>query len=159
MAVNDNSTTTFSKITYTLPDDTDGGTTLSCGGNTRITYGDGAITMSGQSGQEIFFQVFDLDWKEVYNCGWQCGPTRTVTNLTAGDYRVHIKNSDYQVICEEIITLSTGSNDPDDDGDGVPASLDCNDTDPNLTTIGANCDDGNVATVNDVVQSLSLIHI
>ncbi len=153
LAENDNATTTFSKITYTLPDDTDGGTTLSCGGNTRITYGDGAITMSGQPGQEIFFQVFDLDWKEVYNCGWQCGPTRTVSNLAAGDYRVHIKNSDYQVICEQVITLSTGSNDPDNDSDGVPASLDCNDTDPNLTTIGASCDDGNVGTVNDMVQS------
>ena len=128
-----------------------GSTTVSCDGNTTITYGDGAITMSGPSGEEYYFQIFDLGWNEVYNCGWQCGNPLTVTGLSAGDYRVFIKDNGYQVICDKVITLTNGGNDPDDDGDGVLASQDCDDNDPNLTTIGASCDDGNVDTTNDLV--------
>ncbi len=155
LAENDNFNTTFSKINYTIPS-AGGGRTVSCDGNTTITYGDGEITMSGQTGEENFFQIFDLNWKEVYNCGWQCGNTKTVSNLTAGDYRIYIKNNSYQVICDKVISLSSGgggSTDPDNDGDGVPASIDCNDTDPNLTTTGALCNDGNANTINDVVQA------
>ena len=43
--------------------------------------------------------------------------------------------------------------DPDNDGDGVLASLDCNDNDPNLTTVGASCDDGDTNTENDLVTT------
>ena len=132
-------------------------TTESCEGNTTITYGNGNITMSGQNGNDYFFQVFDAGWNEVYNCGWQCGTTKSVANLAAGDYRVHIKNSNYEVICERVITLSAGGGnmgggDPDNDNDGVLASQDCNDNDANLTTVGAACNDGNPNTRNDVVQ-------
>jgi len=130
---------------------TTGGTTVSCDGNTTITYGDGSITMAGQSNDEYFFQVFDVNWNEVYNCGWQCGYTKTVSGLPAGDYRVFIKDSDYVVICEKVIALTIGGVDSDDDGDGFPASEDCDDTDANLTIVGASCDDGNTATANDVV--------
>ena len=54
-----------------------------------------------------------------------------------------------------MITLGSGggNNDPDNDGDGVPQSQDCNDNDPNLTIVGASCNDGNANTTNDVVQS------
>ena len=130
---------------------TTGGTTVSCDGNTTITYGDGSITMAGQSNDEYFFQVFDVNWNEVYNCGWQCGYTKTVSGLPAGDYRVFIKDSDYVVICEKVIALTIGGVDSDDDGDGFPASEDCDDTDANLTIVGASCDDGNTTTANDVV--------
>ncbi len=130
-----------------------GETTVSCGGNTSITYGEGIITMSGPSGGEYFFQIFDLSWNEVYNCGWQCGNPLTVTGLPAGDYRIFIKNSNYQVICEKVITLTNGGNNPDNDGDGFPASQDCNDNDANLTVVGASCDDGNEETTNDLVQT------
>jgi hypothetical protein len=39
----------------------------------------------------------------------------------------------------------------DADNDGTCDELDCNDSDPNLTVPGASCDDGNAATLNDVV--------
>ncbi len=130
---------------------TPGGTTVTCGGNTTITYGDGFITMSGQPDQEYYFQIFNINWNEVYNCGWQCGYTKTVTGLPEGDYRVFIKDSNYQIICERVVTVTSG-NDPDADGDGFPASQDCNDNDPNLTIIGASCDDGDADTTDDTVD-------
>ncbi len=133
-----------------------GTTTETCGNGTSITYGNGAITMEGGT----FYQIFDTDWNQVYNCGWECGNSKTVDGLSQGGYRVIIKNSNYEVICEKIITLSantgdggnTGGGDPDNDGDGVVASQDCNDNDPNLTTVGRTCNDGNANTQNDVVQ-------
>jgi len=129
------------------------GTTVSCGGNTTITYGNGVVTMAGPSGGEYFFQIFNINWSEVYNCGWQCGNPVTVSNLPPGDYRIFIKDSGYQIICETVITLTNGTNDPDNDGDGFPASTDCNDNDANLTIVGASCDDGNSGTTNDIVQA------
>jgi len=131
----------------------EGTITESCDNGTSITYGNGAITMDGGS----FYQIFDINWQEVFNCGWQCGNSQTVNNLASGDYRVFIKDNNYQPICEKVITLSgnTGdgnTGDPDNDGDGVPASEDCNDSDSNLTTIGASCTDGDSNTENDIVQ-------
>ena len=136
---------------------TGGSTTESCGGSTSITYGNGQIKMDGQAGQAYFFQVLNAAWQEEFNCGWQCGHSKTVTGLTAGEYRVYIKNSSYQVICEKVITLTDGGNntgggDPDNDNDGVSASQDCNDNDANLTTVGAACNDNDANTTNDVVQ-------
>lgn len=43
------------------------------------------------------------------------------------------------------------TSDPDKDGDGLTASEDCNDEDANLTIAGANCDDGDATTTNDLV--------
>ncbi len=135
-----------------------GGTTESCDNGTSITYGNGSIRMEGQSGQEYYFQVLNAAWQEEYNCGWQCGNSKTVDGLATGEYRVYIKNSSYQVICEKVISLTagggnTGGGDPDNDNDGVPASQDCNDNDANLTTVGATCNDGDGTTENDVVQA------
>ena len=135
---------------------TGGTTTESCDGGTSITYGNGTIIMQGGS----FYQILDAGWNEVYNCGWQCGDSKTVNDLDAGEYRIYIKNSNYEVLCEKVITLSantgggsnTGGGNPDNDGDGVVASQDCNDNDANLTTIGATCNDENANTENDVVQ-------
>ncbi len=49
--------------------------------------------------------------------------------------------------------LGNTGGDPDNDSDGIPASQDCNDNDPNLTTIGATCNDGNSSTNNDLVTA------
>ena len=77
-------------------------TTESCDGGTSITYGNGTIKMDGGS----FYQILDAGWNEVYNCGWQCGDSKTVNNLAEGTYRIYIKNNNYEVICEKVITLS-----------------------------------------------------
>ncbi|MEM1121017.1 MAG: discoidin domain-containing protein, partial [Bacteroidota bacterium] len=83
-----------------------GGTdTLACTNGTSIFYGNGTITMNGGS----YFQVLDANWQEVFNCGWQCGSSQTANNLIAGDYRVYIKDNNYQIICEQVITLTTGN--------------------------------------------------
>ena len=135
-------------------ENTGGTTTESCGNGTSITYGNGSIKMEGGA----FYQILDKNWQEIYNCGWQCGNSKTVTDLATGEYRIYIKNNDYQVICEKVITLpddggSTGGGDPDNDNDGVLASQDCNDNDANLTTVGAACNDNDANTTNDIVQS------
>ncbi|MFK7983249.1 MAG: T9SS type A sorting domain-containing protein [Saprospiraceae bacterium] len=142
------------------PIDTGGGenTTISCGGNTSITYGNGQIKMEGLETASYFFQILNASWQQEFNCGWNCGSSQTVTGLAAGDYRVYIKNSNYQIICEQIISVSadngnSGDSDPDNDNDGVPASQDCDDNNANLTTVGATCNDGNVNTENDIVQA------
>ncbi|MEM6320098.1 MAG: PQQ-dependent sugar dehydrogenase [Bacteroidota bacterium] len=132
--------------------------TESCNDNT-ISHGNGTITLTS-GGTATYFKVLDGNWGYIDNCGWQCGTSFTVTGLAAGDYRVFFENSNYQTICEKVITLGSGGNnggggntDPDNDNDGVPASQDCNDNDANLTTVGASCNDGNPSTNNDVVQA------
>ncbi len=55
---------------------------------------------------------------------------------------------------DECTCLGTPVGCPDEDGDGVCADDDCDDTDPNLpTTPGTACDDGDANTENDVIQS------
>ena len=90
-----------------------GTTTTSCDNGTSITYGNGSITMIGGA----FYQIFDINWQEVFNCGWQCGNSQTAENLPAGDYRIFIKDNTYQTICEQVITLSAGNNDGTDTTD------------------------------------------
>jgi len=54
--------------------------------------------------------------------------------------------------CVGTPTACTGIGDAD--GDGVCANVDCNDNNPNITTRpGDACDDGNPATVNDVLNA------
>ncbi len=131
-----------------------GGTqTEDCNGNT-ITYGNGQITMIS-GGEATYYQIQDANWGYVDHCGWNCGNTFTVSGLPAGSYRVVFQNLAYVAICDKWIDLTSGGggNDPDNDGDGVPASQDCDDNDPNLTVVGASCDDGDPTTINDLVQS------
>lgn len=133
-----------------------GGNTVteSCSGNT-IEHGNGTIRLIS-NGSASFFKVLDENWQYIDNCGWNCGNSFTVNNLAAGKYRVFFEDSNYQPVCDKLITLGGGgggNNDPDNDNDGVPASQDCNDNDSNLTTVGASCNDGNPNTNNDVVQA------
>ena len=134
------------------PPPPNGTVTETCNGNT-IVHGNGTITLSS-GGTAAFFKILDENWQFIDNCGYNCGGSFTVNDLQPGGYRVFFEDSNYQPICDKLITLGGGgNNDPDNDGDGVPASQDCNDNDPNLTIIGASCNDGNANTTNDVVQS------
>ena len=134
------------------PNNGNGVVTETCGTST-VTHGNGTITMTS-GGDAFYFKILDANWQYIDNCGYNCGGLFTVSGLAAGDYRLFFEDADYQSLCELIITLGGDSNnDPDNDGDGVPASQDCNDNDPNLTTVGANCNDGNANTSNDMVQA------
>ena len=54
--------------------------------------------------------------------------------------------------CVGTPTACTGIGDAD--GDGICADIDCDDNDPNITTqVGDACDDGNPATINDVLDA------
>ncbi|MEM6316413.1 MAG: putative Ig domain-containing protein [Bacteroidota bacterium] len=158
--VDENGVTLTDEFVLTVTADNGNGgdlTTETCGGGTTIIYGNGTIEMRGQIGQQYFFQVLDESWNTVFNCGWECGRLKIATNLPDGLYRVYIRDANRTVICETIITLASGNTggggDPDIDGDGFPASQDCNDNDANLTVTGAACNDGDVNTENDVVQA------
>ena len=140
-------------VNLTASDNPPNGTvTEDCNGNT-IEHGNGTITLIS-GGNASFFKIFDENWQYIDNCGYNCGSSFTVSGLQAGKYRVFFEDSNYQPICDKLITLGGGgNNDPDNDGDGFPQSEDCNDNDPNLTIIGASCNDGNANTTDDVVQS------
>ncbi len=141
-----------STVNLTTSDNPPGGTvTENCNGNT-IEHGNGTIKLIS-GGNASFFKVLDENWQFIDNCGFNCGNSFTVNGLQAGKYRVFFEDSNYQPICDKLITLGGGGSDPDNDGDGFPASQDCNDNDPNLTVVGASCDDGNANTTNDIVQS------
>ena len=135
------------------PDSGNGTVTETCGTST-VAHGNGTITMTS-GGAASFFKILRGDWSYVDNCGYNCGGSFTVTNLPAGQYRLYFEDADYQPLCDMVIILGSGgeTNDPDNDGDGVPESQDCNDDDPNLTIVGASCNDGNSNTNNDVVQA------
>ena len=73
----------------------------------------------------------------------------TIEGASCDDGDVATENDSVTADC----TCSGTLIDPDADGDGVPASQDCNDNDANLTKEGANCNDGNAATENDIVMA------
>ncbi|MEM1121672.1 MAG: PQQ-dependent sugar dehydrogenase, partial [Bacteroidota bacterium] len=79
-------------------------------------------------------------------------PNLTTVGAPCNDGNNNTNNDVVQANCTCAGT-NTGGGDPDNDGDGVPQSQDCNDNDPNLTTVGAPCNDGNNNSNNDVVQA------
>jgi len=99
-------------------------------------------------------QCFNSAWQEEYKCFGDCEATITVT-VTPGTHRVYVKyyTASYQLICtvEEIIEV-TGDLPVDADGDGIPASEDCDDNNSGIPAApGTSCDDNNPATNNDVL--------
>ena len=76
-----------------------------CGGNT-ISHGNGTITLIS-GGNASFFKILDENWQFVDNCGFNCGNSFTVNGLQAGGYRVFFEDSNYQPICDKLITLGS----------------------------------------------------
>jgi len=149
--------TTLAKNVFKVGKDnchpTSGETTSIACGETTISYGNGSITMTGEVGKVYNFQVFDKRWRTIFSCGWDCGHTRSVSQLNKGNYKIIIYDSNWSIICFQDIDLKASSGPVDADGDGVLESLDCNDADPNLTLVDAACDDGNPNTTNDKVDA------
>jgi hypothetical protein len=122
-----------------------------------ITPGNGTITVSGLDGAPISsLQIFNSQWQQEFSCFADCNATETVS-VIPGTYHVYAKyyTAAYQLICQEVQTIVvTGGGCTDNDNDGVCVANDCDDNNPNVPAIvGSSCNDGNNATVNDVIQS------
>jgi len=102
-------------------------------------------------------------WTQTVVCeGGACNAMEMVTDLTAGDYNITIQS--FSPYCYNFVsvTVTDGGGNPcddkggDADGDGVCADDDCDDNNPSVggqQTPGTDCNDGNVDTENDVIQS------
>lgn len=89
--------------------DNGGGTTVSCGSEITITYGNGQIAMQGQSDNNYYYQIHDTNqgWIVVDDClDSSCGSSHTAT-LPPSNYLVRVLNSNWQGVCETNITLSS----------------------------------------------------
>ena len=104
------------------------------------------ITITGVTGAIKTVKVLDEGWNSVFTCDeWSsvCNSTETVTIPSCGTYYVQVQTyADWSTpICNlfETVVIS----------DGCGTGVDC----PGLgLNIGAACDDGNPATINDVVK-------
>ncbi len=124
----------------------------------NISAGNGNITISGLTAPNEIVQIFDLQngWSVILNCTFDCNNTESISNLADGDYivRVAFYDNAYQVICIEEQTISINGSCPDQDNDGFCDEDDCQPNNPSLpTNPGASCNDFNVETENDVIQS------
>ncbi len=111
-----------------LPNDGGGGnTTVQCG-EVTITYGGSTIEMEGQSGENYFFKIHDLNngWNEVFSCSYNCGSSQTANNLGSGDYLVRTYDSNFNFLCEKEVNLGAGSR-------AAPANLETFSIFPNPT--------------------------
>ncbi|MFK7807653.1 MAG: lysyl oxidase family protein [Saprospiraceae bacterium] len=101
--------------------------------------------------------LFDANWTTYDSCNENCNNPHTFSSLPAGTYHVSVKPLDdsWQTICNPIFTVEVMDgpcNDADDDG--ICASLDCDDNDPNLPApVGSLCNDNDPNTENDIIQS------
>ena len=124
----------------------------------QITYGNGQIKVTGQSGENYPMKIQEK--QGVYgfylNCH-NCGATKTVNALANGKYEVWVN---YQSC--GVIELTSSTEIPpiddclnlggDEDNDGICDELDCAPDDPTFPKpAGTACDDGNDQTENDVI--------
>jgi len=124
-----------------------------------ITPTAGLITIDGfGSFPHHNLQIFDSSWDRVFHCVDECNSPELIY-LDEGLYHVSVKTFDasWSGACDIFIDVTVpGGGDPcpDNDGDGVCANQDCDDNDPGLPlAAGTTCDDGDAATINDVIQA------
>ncbi len=134
-----------------VTDENNGGGGIQCG-EINITYGNGSITMAGQSNQNYNFKIHDLNngWNEIFSCSYQCG-NRQTANLPPSRYLVRVYNSNWSLICEQEINLVDNGGgvcgEADADGDGI-----CNDVDNCLFSYNPDQADRDGNGVGDVCQ-------
>ena len=142
---------------------TDGCTCLGASGGpancTVITAvgGPNQITISGlvAESEDINIVGAPTNWQNILVCNGDCVNTEVISDLDPGTYFVKINNyGDDGSYC--YFTLEVAVTDgpcPDEDGDGICAIEDCDDTNPSIpANVGAVCDDNNDSTFNDTIQ-------
>ena len=111
-------------------DNGNGGNTIQCGEITIKTDNNNKVDITGQSNQDYFFKIHDLEdgWREVFACTYNCG-NRFVRTLQNGRYLIRVYNSSWSLVCEQEISFDGGGGGNcdvfgDTDGDGI-----CDDVD------------------------------
>ncbi|MEM1118854.1 MAG: T9SS type A sorting domain-containing protein, partial [Bacteroidota bacterium] len=147
----------------------DGGTLVSCD-EINISFGGNWINWTGKSGINYpkveLIKVTGGQYKIIKTCPSNCGDNGRFSGLEAGDYLLKVFAPNWELACnldygKKIqLTGNSDSNNPcavlggDADNDGICASTDCDDTNPNYPQpIGTPCDDGYANTQNDKIQA------
>ena len=126
--------------------------------NVQFVGGNDIITLNNLTAaqEEISIIGAPTNWIPVLICTAEdaCANPYIIPNLSPGVYTVKLQmfgdDNSYCYRQEDILVADGPCTDADNDG--VCAGLDCDDANPNVpTTAGTICDDGNAATVNDVI--------
>ncbi len=117
----------------------------------------GTITVTGFNIARTKIRLWTTEggWEQVFECDFDCSDPTVITGLS-GEYHLKIDafDDDYDYICkvDEDLTISSGPC-VDNDDDGICASEDCDDNDPNFPIeVGTDCNDNNPVTTNDQIQ-------
>ena len=122
------------------------------------TIENGTITVSSFNIPRTKIRLWSTEgsWQQVFECNFDCADPTIISGLS-GNYRLKIDafDNNFSYICKVDEDLVIGSGPcTDNDGDGICASEDCDDNNPNLpATPGSTCDDNNPNTDNDQIQS------
>ena len=141
------------------------------GCNATVSVDGSKITVNNIGGTYSEVNFLNSHWQSQQTCSsWgsnACGNMTMYTAPSGGTYYVLIKtyDSSWSVICNETETVTVGGTPPppppnpcsgqggDSDGDGVCNNQDCRPNNPNISSPGDACNDGNANTSNDQIQS------
>ncbi len=126
------------------------------------------VTINSLNYAQNIVILFDTNFNKVTSCedwGNRCNTTQQFTLPYTGKFYLQIQtfaNTSSTPICTIFEELNANTAPPldlcaarggDSDGDGVCDLDDCNRFNPNISTPGDSCNDGNPNTTNDVIQS------
>ena len=136
--------------------------------NATVSVDGSKIIVNNIGGTHSEVNFLNSAWQSQQTCNsWgsnPCGNMAMYTAPAAGTYYILIKTYDasWSVICNltETVTVTGGGNPGpcdnqggDSDGDGVCNNQDCRPNNPNISSPGDSCNDGNSNTSNDVIQA------
>ncbi|NNE28206.1 MAG: hypothetical protein HKN16_01125, partial [Saprospiraceae bacterium] len=132
---------------------------LDCDGIEITSTEDQILVQGFENFPHVNIQIFSPTWSLINSCVDNCGTDSYLTaGYEPGIHWVSVKTFDdyWGGLCDILVPLPVeGSTGPctDEDGDGYCNFEDCDDSDPGLpASPGTTCDDGNAATINDMIQ-------